>query len=88
VDTALTLGLPGLVLLVLALVIGPLRDFGRVDSRGGEKPLALLFLRIWLFGVSLSAFESIFFERADPIWFTFLVAVFGLRYLGRFRTAA
>jgi hypothetical protein len=24
-------------------------------------------------------------DRADPLWFTFLVAVFGLHYLARFR---
>jgi hypothetical protein len=48
----------------------------------------MALLRIWLFGIYLAGFESFFLDRADPIWFTFLIAVFGLRYLARFRTVA
>ena len=48
----------------------------------------MALLRIWLFGVYLASFESFFLDRADPIWFTFLIAVFGLHYLARFRTVA
>jgi hypothetical protein len=29
--------------------------------------------------------ESFLLDRADPIWFTFLVAIFGLHYIARFR---
>ena len=43
-------------------------------------------LQIWLFGVYLSSLESFYLDRDDPIWFTFLLAVFGLHYLARFRT--
>ncbi len=42
---------------------------------------------IWLFGLYLSSLESFFLDRADPLWFTFLLAVFGLHYLARFRAA-
>jgi O-antigen ligase len=87
-DTALAMGLPGLVLLIAVLVIGPLRDFHLADRNGNNGPLTTVLLRIWLFGVYLAAFESFFLDRADPIWFTFLIAVFGLHYLARFRTAA
>jgi O-antigen ligase len=87
-DTALAMGLPGLVLLIAVLVIGPLRDFHLADRNGNNGPLTAVLLRIWLFGVYLAAFESFFLDRADPIWFTFLIAVFGLHYLARFRTAA
>ena len=45
----------------------------------------MLLLRIWLFGLYLSSMESFFLDRADPMWFTFLIAVFGLHYLARFR---
>lgn len=86
-DAVLTLGLVGLALLLLFLVVGPLRDYQRASSAGGEAaPLATLFLQIWLFGILLASMESFFFDRADPIWFTFLIAVFGLRYLANFRT--
>ena len=45
----------------------------------------MVLLRIWLFGLYLSSLESFFLDRADPLWFTFLMAVFGLHYLARFR---
>jgi O-antigen ligase len=84
-DTALGMGLPGLALLIVAIVIKPLRDFQAADAGGNNGPLAMVFLRIWLFGLYLSSMESFFLDRADPLWFTFLVAVFGLHYLARFR---
>jgi O-antigen ligase len=87
-DTALGAGLPGLVLLIAALVIKPLRDFQSADSGGNFGPLTMVFLRIWLFGLYLSSMESFFLDRADPIWVTFLIAVFGLHYLARFRARA
>lgn len=86
-DATVTMGLPALGLIIVALIYGPLRDFHIVHKREGDDPLALLLLRLWLFGIYLSAMESFFFDRADPIWFTFLFAVFGLRFLARFRTA-
>jgi O-antigen ligase len=87
-DTALGMGLPGLALLIGAIAIKPLRDFQAADEGGNGGPLATLFLRIWLFGLYLSSMESFFLDRAEPMWFTFLVAVFGLHYLARFRAKA
>jgi O-antigen ligase len=84
-DTALAMGLPGLALLIAVLVIAPLRNFQAADQGGNGGPLAMAFLRIWLFGLYLSSLESFFLDRADPMWFTFLLAVFGLHYLARFR---
>lgn len=86
-DTALGMGVPGLVLLILVLVILPLKNFQRADEGGNNGPLAMALLRIWLFGLYLSVMESFFLDRSDPIWFTFLLAVFGLHYLARFRAA-
>jgi O-antigen ligase len=87
-DTALGMGLPGLALLIGAIVIKPLRDFQAADQGGNGGPLATLFLRIWLFGLYLSSMESFFLDRAEPMWFTVLVAVFGLHYMARFRAKA
>jgi O-antigen ligase len=87
-DTALTMGLPGLILLILALVIEPLRNFHRADLGGNNGPLAMALLRIWLFALYLSSMESFFLDRAESAWFTFLLAVFGLHYLARFRLRA
>ncbi len=84
-DTALAMGLPGLALLIAVLVIAPLRNFHAADRGGNNGPLAMLLLQLWLFGLYLSSMESFFLERVDPMWFTFLIAVFGLHYLARFR---
>jgi hypothetical protein len=46
-----------------------------------------LLTQIWLFGLYVSSLESFLFDRADPIWFTFLFAVFALRYVASFRTS-
>ena len=87
-DTALAMGLPGLVLLVVVLVVGPLQNFHVADRGGNNGPLTMALLQIWLFGLYLSSMESFFLDRADPLWFTFLMAVFGLHYLARFRVSA
>jgi len=84
-DTALGMGLPGLALLIAVLVIAPLRNFHRADLGGNNGPLTMALLQIWLFGLYLSSMESFFLDRADTLWFTFLLAVFGLHYLARFR---
>jgi O-antigen ligase len=84
-DTALGMGLPGLGLLIVALVIAPLKNFHNADLGGNDGPLAMVLLRIWLFGLYLSSMETFFLDRSDPLWFTFLLAVFGLHYLARFR---
>jgi O-antigen ligase len=84
-DNALTLGIPGLALIVAIFVIAPLRNFSVATRSGNDDPLAKLFLRIWLFGIYLSSMESFLLDRADPIWFTFLLGVFGQHYVARFR---
>jgi O-antigen ligase len=83
-DTALAMGIPGLLLLIAVLVIAPLRNFETAQRNGNRGPLATMLFQIWLFGIYLSSMESFFLDRADSIWFTFLVAVFGLHYLARF----
>jgi len=86
-DITLALGLPGLALLIAAFVIKPLRDFHSAGEGGNDGPLAQALLQVWLFGLYLSSLESFFFDRADQMWFTMMVAMFGLHYLGRFRLA-
>ena len=86
-DTTLTLGFPGLLLILAILVIAPLRNYHQAEARGQGTPLGKMFLRIWTFGIYLASLESFFFDRVDPVWFTFLVAVLGLHYIGRFRTS-
>jgi O-antigen ligase len=87
-DAALGMGLPGLVLLIIAIVIKPLRDFQNAEAGGNNGPLTMAFLQVWLFGIYLSSMESFFLDRADTIWVTLLLAMFGLHYLARFRATA
>lgn len=87
-DAALNLGLPGLALTVLVLVLLPMRDFQQARREGADAALSLMLLQLWLFGIYLSVMESFLFVRFDPIWITFLFAVFGLRYLARFPHAS
>ena len=84
-DITLTMGLPGLLLLIAVFVIAPLRNFHAANCYGNHGPLTMALLRVWLFGLYLSSLESFFLDRADPMWITFLMAVFGLHYLARFR---
>ncbi|WP_439574512.1 O-antigen ligase family protein [Phreatobacter sp.] len=87
-DAALNLGLPGLALTVLVLILLPMRDFQRARRDGADPALSIMLLQIWLFGTYLSVMESFLFMRFDPIWITFLFAVFGLRYLARYPHAS
>ncbi len=80
-NLAVTTGLPGAVLAFAWALVLPLRDLNDCLKRRADPALANLFLRIWIFALVNCSFESILFARGDPMWFTMLVAMFGLRYL-------
>jgi O-antigen ligase len=83
-DMALTIGLPGLGLLVVAFVIMPLRDFHLTLHTPENEELAYFFMRVWLFMLYQNMFEAFFVSRADPMWFALALALCGLRYTARF----
>jgi O-antigen ligase len=87
-DSVLSMGLPGLMLVLWAFVVQPFFDVRRAVRAGVDPALVLMLAQIWLFGIYLSSLESFFFNRNDPIWMTFLFAVFGLRYVACFGTTA
>jgi O-antigen ligase len=87
-DITLTLGLPGLALVIGWIVVSPLLDLSRIPRGRDEYALTLLFVRIWLFGITSTSFESVFLQRDDPVWFLLLMAIFGLRYLATQRVIA
>ena len=86
-DTALNIGLIGLVLTVIVLVIKPFLNHAKARRQGSDPALTTLFFQLWLFCIYLSCMESFLFIRANQMWFTLLVAVFGLRMMARFRVA-
>jgi O-antigen ligase len=79
IDLALTVGIPGLVLVLVAFVIVPLRDFHRTLPRPENIALARFFLVLWLFALYLGTLEAFFLNRANPMWFVLAMAICGLR---------
>ncbi|PXA96897.1 polymerase [Nostoc sp. 3335mG] len=78
-DQLINGGWPLLILVLVWLVVLPARNGGLALQRGNDPDLTRLYLRLWMFGLFTSCFESPFFENSGPIWFTMLIAVFGLR---------
>ncbi|MGO9741958.1 MAG: hypothetical protein ACLPN5_10685 [Roseiarcus sp.] len=52
-----------------------------------QSQISVLCSQIWLYGIWVSSLETFLFDRANPVWFLFLFAVFTLRYLATFRSA-
>jgi O-antigen ligase len=77
-NMALTIGIPGSVLVTLWLVVLPLVDFYRASPDPAALPLKLLFLRTCLYAACASCFESLLLQEAGLFLFT---AAFGLRFL-------
>jgi len=84
-DLAVTIGLPGLALVVLVFVLAPLGNFQSAQAHNRSNALAKLFLTVWLFGLYYGATETFLLERQNPIWFMFALAVAGLHFLARFQ---
>jgi O-antigen ligase len=84
-DLAVTIGLPGLALVVLIFVLAPLKNFHAIQASGRNDPLAKFFLTIWLFGLYFGVTETFLLDRQNPTWFMFALAVGGLHFLARFR---
>jgi O-antigen ligase len=80
-NLGVTTGVPGVLLALVWAVVLPCRDFARCLRAGADVATTNLFLRIWAFAIANCAFESILFGRGDPMWFTMLMAMFGLRFL-------
>jgi O-antigen ligase len=87
VDALVGMGLPGLVLTIMVLGVLPVVDHWRARLIAENAALAELFIRIWLFASFNACLESFFFRRADPVWFSMLLAVLGLRLISVYRVA-
>jgi O-antigen ligase len=85
-EMAVTMGLPALAFGFVAFIIMPLRDYFTAIDVPEQRSMAMFCLQVWLFGALNSCFES-FFLTEGPVWFTFLLAILGLRYLASARLA-
>ncbi len=84
VDAFLTTGLPGFLLSIALVIFVPLRAIGRLDSAPANSPaLTRLFMRVWLYVLYAGCLEVIFFQSGSPIFFFFLVSIFGLEMQSR-----
>ena len=63
-DLALTVGIPGSILVTLWLVVFPMIDFYRSPHEPSAAPLRMLFLRVCLFAAFGSCFESMLIEES------------------------
>jgi O-antigen ligase len=87
VDLVVNLGVPGLVIAGYVLLWRPLLDHALAKRFAENDALAELFVRIWLFAIYSACLESFFFRRADPVWFSMLLAILGLRLIANWRVS-
>lgn len=78
-DQLINGGWPLLILVLVWIVVLPIKHASMALARGIDPDLTRLYLRLWMFGLFTSCFETPFFDNSGPIWFTMLIAVFGLR---------
>jgi O-antigen ligase len=80
-NLALGIGIPGMLLVVVWVVVLPIVDFCRGSPSPEARALQTLFLRVCLYGVYASCFESSIFQQVGEVWFFYMTSTFGLRYL-------
>ena len=85
-DLAITIGIPGAILVVVWLIVLPILDFYRSPHDAAVAPLETLFLRVCLFAAYASCFESRLLQEGTGGFFLF-TAAFGLRLLSVSRAA-
>jgi O-antigen ligase len=84
-DLLVTIGLPGLILVVMIFVLAPLRNFQTIQDHGSAGSLSRFFLMVWLFGLYYGTTETFLLDRQNPTGFLFVMAVAGLHFLSRFQ---
>lgn len=82
-DFALIAGIPMLMVLIWVTVLAPVFDYLRTPRKHENILLSDLMFMIVAFTVMNAALESFFFRRADPVWLTLVIALFGLRLAAR-----
>ena len=87
-DTALTMGLPGLALTLLAFMLMPLCDLQAVAGNRDIDPTTMLFVRLWFLGLVSASFETVLYNGNNATCCMFMMAVFGLRLRTAYRPAA
>lgn len=84
-EAALQIGIPGLLLLLTWVIVLPLLAYPVATAPPENRTMARLFTRIWLQVLYMTALETVFLTRNNPVWFTCMIAIFGLHVLTRYR---
>lgn len=79
-NLAVTIGLLGLALSLLWIVAQPFADFRRARAMEADPLLTMLFVRIWIYGLCLSGFESVLFRGGSETWLWMVISIIGLRF--------
>lgn len=79
-NLAVMTGVVGLLIALVWIVAQPLADVIH-NQASRTDPLTLLFVQIWLLGLMLAAFESVFFAGGGGLWAMMIMSIVGLRYL-------
>lgn len=87
-ETALQIGIPGLVLVLAWVLVLPLLAYPIAMQQPENRLMGRLFARIWLQMIFMTALETAFLTRNNPVWFMGVVAIFGLHLLTRRRVVA
>lgn len=76
-DTAATIGLPGLALALLFILVRPVLDLTTIPRN--DTRLLGMFVSFWLFGLLHNGTESNMLGRADNAWLFLIIGVAGIR---------
>ncbi|RWX81120.1 O-antigen ligase family protein [Neorhizobium lilium] len=77
-DVFLSGGLLGLTLVVVWTVVLPFRHIQKVKlglKSKEERAILAFFASVWMFTLMNASLEAILFNRSNPIWYTFLIAL-------------
>ena len=80
-DTLINFGAIGAVPVLWVLLVRPVFHFASLPriGRGAAAPLGELYISLWLLCAMGASLETFFVRRSDPVWFTLVIAVFGLQ---------
>lgn len=80
-DAVLLYGLPGGLTIIYLLMIKPLFDYAKAFRHHRNRRLADLFVMTVIFMTYIGLLESLFLNRADPMWLLLAMAILGLGLL-------
>ena len=78
-DAVIAFGGWGAAIVLWVVLVLPVAHFARLPARGPVARLGQLYIALWLLCAMGASLESFFLRRADPVWFTMTLAVFGLQ---------